>query len=169
MSERGRALSSFDHARVLLEDGTRHDDPWWSWWIDDAELAWHKGIFHAELDDWKSASEAYRNAVESRAAIRAEAGIVGRSRVLYNDLAHYADALAAIGSWNDLELVLEDVAGYGDTIGSARTRLVLRRIIRRVHDAAPVQSTLTDLADLIGQMVEERLYGISPFKPQGSF
>jgi hypothetical protein len=156
MSERQRAVRSFDRARVRLGEGTRDDDPWWSWWIDGAELAWHRGTFHAELGDWQPAADAYREAVESRAAIRAAAGITDRSRVVYNDLAHLADALASIGAWIDLEPVLIDLMPYVDTVGSTRTRLLLRRVLRRISGASRVPSTLGDLADLIGQTVGER-------------
>lgn len=156
MSESQRAVQSFDRARVLLGDGTRDDDPWWSWWIDGAELAWHRGTFHAELGDWQSAADAYREAVECRAAIRAAAGITERSRVVYNDLAHLADALATLGAWSDLELVLRDLDGYVDIVGSTRTRLLLRRVIRRVSDAAHMPSTLGDIADLVGRTVGDR-------------
>jgi hypothetical protein len=156
MSERRRAVHSFDRARVLLDDGTRDDDPWWSWWIDGAELAWHKGTFHAELDDWQSAADAYREAVESRAAIRAAAGITDRSRVVYNDLAHLADALATMGAWSDLEGVLLDLVAYVDTVGSTRTQLLLRRVMRRIRAGALVPTTLGDLADVIGGTVGDR-------------
>ena len=156
MSEQQRAVQSFDRARVLLGEGTRDDDPWWSWWIDGAELAWHRGTFHAELGDWQPAADAYREAVESRAAIRAASGSTDRSRVVYNDLAHLADALATMGAWADLEPVLTELAPYVDTVGSTRTRLLLRRVLRRISGAARLPSTLGDLADQIGQTVGDR-------------
>lgn len=155
MSERYRALRSFDHARVLLDDGIRDDDPRWSWWIDAAELSWHKGTLDAELGDWARAVDTYREATESRVAIRAANGVVGRSRVVYNDLAHYAEALATVGAWSDLEPVMKELTGYVDTIGSARTRSVIRRVLGRIREPSRVPSTLGDLADLLGDKITD--------------
>lgn len=90
---------------------------------------------HAELGDWVAAVDGYREAYETRSALRAAAGVTGRRRVVYNDLAHLLEALAATEAWADIEVLLPATLDDVGEIGSARTRRVLRRVVRRAARA----------------------------------
>jgi hypothetical protein len=75
-------------ARALLADGVNSRDPEWTWWVADAELAWHDAHAMASIGEGIAAVDLFRQAVDLRPSIHR------RSR--YNDLAHLLDALVRV-------------------------------------------------------------------------
>ena len=153
-SEGRRALGALDRARVLLDEGIAVGDPSWSWWFDLAELAWHRATVHAELGDWAAAVEDYHEAYETRAAAAGQAS--PRPRVVQNDLAHLLEALAAVEGWADIEVLLPTALDDVGEIGSARTRRVLRQVVRRATRAKVKTSTVEDQVEALAAKLDRQ-------------
>lgn len=139
LGERQRSLDALRQARALLADGISSRDPEWTWWVDDAELAWHEAMCLADIDDWPRAVDLFRQAYELRPAGKAPRG-------RYNDLAHLLEAQTIVQAWHEAEDTMTDVASCIGDVGSARTTVVLLRSVDRITQAA-APSSLTDQAE----------------------
>jgi tetratricopeptide (TPR) repeat protein len=147
LDARAPALSALDKAEATLSDGITSRDPEWTWWVDSAEIAWHRGIVHAELGEWLAAVELFNRAAE----LRAPRGTYAepsrpKGRAAFNDLAHLLEALIRAQAWQEGEPVITEMIGQASAIGSARTTHLLVRVIRRIQKADGATSTLTDAA-----------------------
>ncbi len=96
----------------MLSDGNARD-PDWTWWVDPSELAWHRAMSLASLDDWHAAVELFEHAAELRP--------VTATRARYNDAAHLLEAQVAVNAWHDAEATIPAVLPGTDDISSART------------------------------------------------
>ncbi|MER5299996.1 DNA-binding protein [Streptomyces lasiicapitis] len=120
-------------AGSLFLDGVSRGDPAWAWWIDERELAGHRGWVAARVGDFDRAVP----------LLRAAAAPTGPSyRHLFT--AHLLAALTGAGAWSDAERLIADLAPRAAGIGSARTTESLRdtavRLLRareHRHDRAP--------------------------------
>jgi transcriptional regulator with XRE-family HTH domain len=121
------ALDEHDRATAILQTGdTSSHDPDWTWWVDDAELAWQRAMSLVSAGDWPSALDQFQAAYDQRA------GVAPRSR--YNDLAHLLAAQVSVRTWHDAEASLRDVAADARAVRSARTTALLRCILRKITD-----------------------------------
>jgi hypothetical protein len=142
---RGRALAqlgadtgsreALTKAQALLASGVTNRDPGWSWWVSDAELAWHEGHAAASLGRRIPAVDMFRQAVDLRPAVR--------RRGRYNDLAHLLDALVRVSAWEDAEEVVAELR-LSDSIDSGRTATLLRQVAARVARTPDAPSSLVD-------------------------
>jgi DNA-binding XRE family transcriptional regulator len=115
-------------------------DPDWTWWVDQAELSWHRAMTLLSLGDRDAALDLFRTAYELRAP---EAR---RSRL--NDLAHLLAAQVSVGAWPDAVDSLDRLTAEVDGIRSGRTDALLRRVVRRIGDhRPPAPSAATDAAE----------------------
>jgi hypothetical protein len=130
----------------MLSDGNDRD-PDWTWWADPSELAWHRAMALASLDDWPAAVELFEQAAELRPATAV--------RARYNDAAHLLEAQVAVNAWHDAEAAIPVVlAGSGD-INSARTSALLRRVVRQIERAQhAIPSTLSDSTHELGRVLD---------------
>ncbi|WP_216213705.1 hypothetical protein [Amycolatopsis aidingensis] len=106
-----RALSRY-------QDGPSERDPAWAWWLDEAELAWHRGMAQADLGDWHPALELLHQAVELTPED-------GWARWVYR--AHLLEAAARAGAWRDAE---QAAAALRDHLRVATTSARALRAIR---------------------------------------
>ncbi|GAA4136378.1 helix-turn-helix transcriptional regulator [Actinomadura keratinilytica] len=145
LGDRNGAFDALDNARSAIADGINERDPYWTWWVTETEIAWQKGMAHAELGDWRAAVPLFYETVAGRTASR---------RALHNDRIHLLDALVHTASWADAEQVIGVVSGQLGEVGSSRGTNLLRRIVRRMADAnAP--STVTDIALDLRERLDE--------------
>jgi transcriptional regulator with XRE-family HTH domain len=144
--ERSRSLGELDRANAMLSDGNARD-PEWTWWVDPSELAWHRAMSLASLDDWPGAVALFEQAAELRPA--------NTIRARYNDAAHLFEAQVAVNAWHDAEATIPTVLNGATDISSARTSALLRRVLRRI-ERAPVQppSGLDDAAHALRQALK---------------
>ncbi|GAA4087273.1 helix-turn-helix transcriptional regulator [Actinomadura miaoliensis] len=146
LGHQNRAFDAIDSARSAIADGINERDPYWTWWVTETEITWHKGMAHAELGNWGAAVPLLHESVEGRTAYR---------RALYNDRAHLLNALVHVASWADAERIIGDISGQVGEVGSSRTTNLLRRIVRRVpHAGAP--STVADIAHDLQERLDAR-------------
>ncbi|MGH8887681.1 MAG: hypothetical protein ACRDYX_21430 [Egibacteraceae bacterium] len=118
--KRDDALDAFAQARALFLDGVADNDPPWVWWVDEAELAWHEAMCHADFDDWKRATDLFQQAVPEGC----------RSR--FHSLAHLLGALVHVGAWRDAEAVIGQILPYVGEVGSTRTARLLHTTTTRI-------------------------------------
>jgi hypothetical protein len=145
LGDEGRAMAALGRARATVADGIGARDPYWTWWVSDAEVTWHLGMARAELGDWGGAVPLFHESVTRRAAYR---------RARYNDLAHLLNALVHVGEWQEAESAMAEAAALLAEVGSTRTTNLLHRITTRVaHAGAP--STVSDLADDLSRALAE--------------
>jgi transcriptional regulator with XRE-family HTH domain len=135
-SDRAHALGTLRQAESLLAEGTGDRDPLWTWWITDAELAWHEGMIRASTGDWRAAVDSFHAAMDARGP--------DLRRSHYNDAAHLWWSLLAVGAWRDAETVVAKLVARLDDLRSGRTRTLLRRGIDLVDRAGSVPSGLAD-------------------------
>ncbi|RAY15047.1 XRE family transcriptional regulator [Actinomadura craniellae] len=144
---RGRALAqlgdtagaddAFARASVILADGIGPSDPYWTWWMTDAELMWHRGAAAADRGDWVRAATLLHASAEARATAR---------RARYNDLTHLLNALVRARAWADAEPVIGEVAAHLGEVESTRTTNLLRRVVERIVRDGGASSTVADTA-----------------------
>ena len=127
MGDLNHALDEHDRASAIIRagDASSHD-PDWTWWVDDAELAWHRAMSLVSAGDWTNALDLFQNAYEQRAEA------APRSR--FNDLAHLLAAQVSVHTWHDADATLNQLATEAGSFRSGRTTALLRRILRRVQD-----------------------------------
>ncbi|QVQ54172.1 DNA-binding protein [Spiractinospora alimapuensis] len=123
------------------QDGPRRGDPSWTWWLTEAEIAWHHAMIHADADDWDGTIERFSAATEHPAGYE-RAVFVAQTSLLW--------ALARAGAWTDAEAVLvNDVLPLQGTVGSVRSARLLaetRHILDRVHSRPTLRETARQLA-----------------------
>jgi tetratricopeptide (TPR) repeat protein len=146
LGDRPRALAAVGKVRSLIADEITSRDPDWTWWLDDAELAWHEGMAHAELGDWPAAVELFWDSAAGRDAR-------GRARDRYNDTAHLLNALVHVEAWTDAEPVAARLIGIATAVGSVRIANLLRRVTRRITDA-DTTTTLADSAEELARVLD---------------
>lgn len=61
-----RALAALDRASGALQESLHPRDPYWTWWLDASELAWHRGILHMELGELETAMPFLDRAAQGR-------------------------------------------------------------------------------------------------------
>ena len=86
-----RAVEMLNRARSRLRGESPDRDPPWTWWVTDAELAWHEAMIHADNDQWDMAADLFEAAVHGRPN--------GYRRGMLNDAAHLVHALVRVRSW----------------------------------------------------------------------
>jgi transcriptional regulator with XRE-family HTH domain len=148
IGDRTRAMTEHDLAASILLGTSSGSDPDWTWWVDAAELAWHRAMSLAALGDQHAALDLFREAHETRP--------LSAHRARYNDLAHLVDAQVVARSWAEAESSLVDVlANLGD-MASTRTRVILRGTATAIAQAGDrASSTAADAGhDLLTQLVE---------------
>jgi transcriptional regulator with XRE-family HTH domain len=143
------ALDEHDRADAILRAGdSSSHDPDWTWWVDDAELAWHRAMSHVSAGDWPQALGQFQAAYEQRAAA------APRSR--YNDLAHLLAAQVAVRTWHDTETSLTELVSEAGSFRSARTTALLRHILRQIgRDNTGPPSSILDLGEGLSVILAE--------------
>ncbi|HEY8524244.1 MAG TPA: helix-turn-helix transcriptional regulator [Acidimicrobiales bacterium] len=136
MGDRSRSLREHDRAAAILGAGVTAADPDWTWWVDDAELAWHRAMSLASLDGWSAAVDLFQTAHDLRSP--------AAQRARYNDRAHLLEAQLAVGAWHDAEASLADILASTGDVRSSRTTALLRRIGRQLARADSAPSTVAD-------------------------
>lgn len=113
-----RAVEMLNRARSRLRGESQDRDPPWTWWVTDAELAWHEAMIHADNDQWDMAADLFEAAVHGRPN--------GYRRGMLNDAAHLVHALVRVRSWRRAHQVLADtvIPALGQ-IRSGRTTTLL--------------------------------------------
>lgn len=129
LGDKPRADEALADAARIIENGPGSRDPWWTFWIDPAEINWHLGKAAADAGDPAAAVPGLARAMELRAA--------PRIRTRFNDGAHLLDALVRAGAWSEAVPLAWEVARMGRGITSARTRVVLRDTARRMAADGP--------------------------------
>src|SRR5262245_54772828 len=121
------ALDEHDRASAIIQAGdSSSHDPDWTWWVDDAELAWHRAMSLVSSGDWPSALDLFQTAYDQRA------DAAPRSR--FNDLAHLLAAQVSVRTWHDADTSLQELATDARAVRSARTTALLRRVLRLIND-----------------------------------
>ena len=161
LGDAARVLEALDRAWVALAGSLTEQDPSWTWWLDDAELAWHRRMVHVELGEWGPAVEQLTESAQGRTNARRRAST--RTRARYNDLAHLLEALAHTRLWEQAEPVMIDVLDQAAEVGSARTTNLLLGVVNHItRDRA--DSTLTDAAMDLRRLLE----AVDPIDDPGS-
>ncbi|WP_329088068.1 hypothetical protein [Streptosporangium sp. NBC_01469] len=138
MGDKARGFDALQRARSALTESISARDPYWTWWMDEAELSWHEGMAHAELGEWRQAVAPIAEAFVGRS-------VRGRSRYQY--AAQLLNALVHAQAWREAEPVIVDVMGQASEVGSARTANLLLRVTDRIERAGTgPTSTLADSA-----------------------
>jgi len=146
---RSAALDEHDQATAVIRAGeASNHDPDWTWWVDDAELAWHRAMSLVSVGDWTNALDLFQDAYEQRAD--------AASRSRYNDLAHVLAAQVSVRTWHDAETSLNQLAGEVGSIRSGRTSALLRRVLRQItsHDTGSPPSII-DAGQQLGLLLDE--------------
>lgn len=162
--DRARSLRRLHEATSALQESLHPRDPYWTWWLDSSELAWHRGILHMELGELETAMPFLDRAAHGRLdrdpylPATAAGPVTARGqewgRAAYNDLVHLLLALTMAQAWQETEAIMATVNDFSREVVSARTEVMLRSAVRTVMAArlrpgvgAAPSSTLADLAE----------------------
>lgn len=138
------ALAEMATARALLAEGRATDDPDWTWWLHDAELAVHEARLRAALGDQRGAAEWSQRAVEVLPARQGRDGALYRAWLLRD--------LVAARAWRPAEQVAAELVDRAGAAVSARVPNILRatlEAVRRPEVRAPrwVRDAVQDASD----------------------
>ncbi|MFY7067673.1 DNA-binding protein [Nocardiopsis changdeensis] len=145
LGERMRALDliRLTHSRHL--DGPRDGDPAWSWWVNEAEIAWHHAMIHADTGDRAGAVERFAAATDRPGYARAV--FVAHASLLW--------ALARARAWSEAEEVLvQEVLPRLGEVASTRVERMLAEAARRL-DGATRRPSLRDTAHGLAASLRE--------------
>ncbi|MFD0857155.1 hypothetical protein ACFQ07_33435 [Actinomadura adrarensis] len=137
MGDRMGAFDALDSACSTLDQGISPRDPYWTWWVTDPEISWHRAMAHAELGEWSVSVSLFQEAARQRTEYQ---------RAWYNDQAHLLNALVHVRAWQDAEPVILELLNGAGAVESGRTTNLLRRVADRIARAKDVPSTVTDAA-----------------------
>ena len=112
------SLRVFPQIRDLFLDGVSDDDPAWTWWVDEHELAWHEAM---ALRDLGRASEA-RALFEQSMTGTPPTEIRGQ----YIHGAYLLQAQVDNGSWADAEREIRRLLPLSAGVASTRAVVLLR-------------------------------------------
>ncbi|MEV4343592.1 hypothetical protein AB0J83_03820 [Actinoplanes sp. NPDC049596] len=118
LGDGGGALAELDRARAGLDGGVTADDPVWTWWLHDAELAAHEAEIRSVVGDVRGAVRA------SSAAVALLPAGQGRDQVLYR--AARIDDLINAGAWSEAVEVTEEIIASPAAVGTERVPRMLR-------------------------------------------
>jgi transcriptional regulator with XRE-family HTH domain len=138
-----RALAEFEIARRELAGGIGPDDPAWSWWLHNAEMAVHESRIRSLSGDLTGA------AAWSERAVLALPAKQGRDQALYR--AWLISDLVDVGAWREADEVIEQLLGKIPVGSSARVPAILGRTERRAGRAAAPAWFRDSLHEAIGQ------------------
>jgi hypothetical protein len=116
------ALRLIAEANVLYSDGTSADDPAWTWWIDERELAWHEAMCRQNLGDINGALPCFENSVELTATDQ------NRSRFLHR--AYLFDAQCAARSWDAAAQTMTELQPLALEVTSSRSARIIRNAVQ---------------------------------------
>ncbi|WP_435111478.1 DNA-binding protein [Nocardiopsis synnemataformans] len=145
--ERARARRLIGETLSRYLEGPRRGDPAWTWWLTEAEIAWHRARVSADVGEWGAAAESFARAVElvrvdGRAAGAEDAG----GRFLFHTVVSLLWALARARSWEEAEAVLvREVLPRLGNVASVRCERLLAEAVRWL-DTARGRPSLRDTA-----------------------
>ncbi len=144
---RARRLMGETLSRYL--EGPRRGDPAWTWWLTEAEIAWHRAMAGADAGEWGASAESFARAVELVRAEGRGAGTEdpgGGGRFLFHAAVSLLWALARARSWEEAEAVLvRDVLPRLGNVASVRCERLLAEAVRLL-DTARGRPSLRDTA-----------------------
>ncbi len=137
------ALRIFPEIRSLFLDGVSDNDPAWTWWIDEHELAWHEAM---ALRDLGFASQAISFFEQSMIATPAT-----EIRGQYIHGAYLLQAQVDNTSWTDAEQEIRRLLPLSAEVASARTVVLLRKVLGQLkgRDTAAVKEQSAMLSDAL--------------------
>jgi transcriptional regulator with XRE-family HTH domain len=119
------SLRIFKEIRSLYLEGVQENDPTWTWWIDERELAWHEAMSNQDLGDSKSAIAQFERSVEAMPSTATRGQFVHR--------AYLFGAQVNLNSWSAAENTMRQLQPLAVEVASTRTAVLLRKIIREIH------------------------------------
>ncbi len=128
LGDRDGALATMARVRADFTDGVSTRDPFWTWWVDDCELVWHKGMVHANLGDWAPAIDEFSRSLELGEHTDTRRGRYARLACLLAALVHVRD-------WSRAEPVALELLPMAREVGSGRATRLLRRTSARATSA----------------------------------
>lgn len=138
-----RALGELEIARRELAGGIGPDDPTWSWWLHDAEMAVHESRIRSLAGDGVGA------VTWSERAVLALPARQGRDQALYR--AWLISDLVDVGAWREADEVVEQLLAKATTGSSARVPAILGRAERRAGRAGAPSWVLDSMHEAFEQ------------------
>lgn len=136
---RAEALETLRRARGLATEGVSPHDAPWTWWVDEQELAGHRGWTHAALGEWDRAIPLLASALHRHDAPAYRSVFA----------AELLACLLRVGGWDEAERLLLRLVAQAADIGSGRARCTLRRTAAALRAGPRVPSSLRDTADAL--------------------
>ncbi|MET8831477.1 helix-turn-helix transcriptional regulator [Streptomyces sp. NPDC004610] len=150
--QEAEATRSFAHARSLLQESERENDPMWAWWITADEIDGHQGFAFQDWGEWKKGIPYLQRAVRQEAG--AKVGYRGISGVRL--LACYL----GVEAWQEAEELATSIVPVIGETSSARTLRLLTRTARYGRTLRAVPSGLRDALEQIESSIAEDPYCI---------
>lgn len=123
---RDEGLAELRAAGAVLLDAAGPDDPAWSWWLHEAELAVHEGRLLAAAGDARGAVDASARAVLAVPARQGRDGVLYRAWLLHD--------LVRAHAWRDVEQVAAELVARAGTAGTARVPKIVASALRAAED-----------------------------------
>lgn len=142
-----RSLDALDHSESLLLDSVAPNDPRWTWWLDNSELAWHRAMCLVDLGERSLAVDLFQAAYQRRPPTA--------RRARFNDLAHLLEAQVALSDWPSVDETAQLVVPQVRDIASQRTAVILRRSAQNIAHADGAPSSLRDVADELTRLITD--------------
>ena len=141
------ALRIFPEIQSLFLDGASDNDPAWTWWIDEHELAWHEAM---ALRDLGLASKAISFFEQSMIATPAT-----EIRGQYIHGAYLLQAQVDNSSWTDAEQSIRRLLPLSAEVASTRTVVLLRKVHGQISGRDNVPAALKEQAAMLSAALDK--------------
>lgn len=132
LGDQARGKAALAEAHRIVMDGPSARDPWWTWWLDVAEMSWQHGMAAVDAGDPAAGVPALERALSMRPPARV--------RARFEDGALLLGAYARAGAWSEAVPLAARVAEAGRGVRSRRTRNLLARTARIMAERGPAEA-----------------------------
>ncbi|MFJ6658185.1 helix-turn-helix transcriptional regulator [Streptomyces sp. NPDC091377] len=146
------AARAFDHARSLIQESARSDDPHWAWWVTADEINGHQGFAFQETEQWKQGIPYLQSAWLQESGVRVGYRLIRAVRLL--------DCFLRAQAWREAEDLTESLIPVIGETSSTRTLRLLTKAAQNGKSAHGAPSNLRDALDHIESVIREDPYDI---------
>jgi hypothetical protein len=152
LGQRDETQRTLNRAQQAFLDGPGSSDPYWSWWVDDAEVTAHVALANGDLGNHERAAALLQRSANECSTKRINA------RFIY--LAQWLRALASASAWRDAACVVELTVPYVGEVASGRTANLLHDAARSLKGAKG-ESSVRDAGYHLQDILERTGYPVA--------
>lgn len=141
---------AFALAHALLGDGERAGDPFWTWWITDAEIEGHHGFELQQSGNWRAAIPRLESTIRRQDSVQVGYQNIYAVRLL--------SAYVGARAWADVEDLAESIVPLVAETSSVRTLNLLDKVTREGEQLPGAPGSVRDALSHVRDAISEDPY-----------